>query len=444
MGLIGILGLFPLLACRFEPAPSETGDSAAPGPAIEGVSVELADVGTVVRVSWSTSEETAGHVAFGETPDLGHMSDESGPSSQHEVLLFGMPADTEVYLQIVTNSQTSALQTITTGPLPTGMPSLAIEGEASGWAYQILPIQGAVYAIGVIDSLGRYVWYDQPDPTGNLMRALLSRDGEWIRYLQMDYKKPESTRIVSVSIDGGEKTEQTVPGAHHDMVELPDGTIATIVSSHAPKGWSTESVADTIVEISPDGTWTEIWNSWIDLDLKSANVDYHDNWTLGNALDYVEEEDAYYLSMKSLGGMARVDRGSGATDWVLGSEIDDFEYEDGTDPVELQHGVDRVAGGLLIFDNGAPDRGYARVVELALDEDEMTATEVWSYVRDPKVDVYAMGDVARMPDGNTQIVWSTSGEIRTVTPEGETVWKLNTDLGEGIAYVQILEAWGAW
>jgi arylsulfate sulfotransferase len=260
----------------------------------------------------------------------------------------------------------------------------------------------------------------------------------------MVYDDLENTRIVSVSIDGSEKIEQIVPGAHHDMVELPDGIIATIVTSEAPKGWSTGAVSDTIVEIAPDGTWTEIWSSWVELDLKSAGVSGHDNWTLGNALDYVDEEDAYYLSMKSLGGMARVDRGTGATEWVLGSEIDDFEYEDGTEPVDLQHGVDRVAGGILIFDNGSPDRGYARVVELSLDEDEMTATEVWSYVRDPKVDVYAMGDVARLPDGNTQIVWSTSGEIRTVTPEGETVWKLNTDLGEGISYVQPLEAWGAY
>ena len=74
----------------------------------------------------------------------------------------------------------------------------------------------------------------------------------------------------------------------------------------------------------------------------------------------------------------------------------------------------------------------------------MIATEVFSFVRDPQVSVQACGDVARLSDGTTQVVWSTLGEIQNITEDGSVVWTLNADLGLGITYVQVIEEWGPW
>jgi hypothetical protein len=102
----------------------------------------------------------------------------------------------------------------------------------------------------------------------------------------------------------------------------------------------------------------------------------------------------------------------------------------------MQHQFQVLDGGILIFDNGPGERDDPQAVELALDVEARIADQVWSDVRDPPVGVYAKGDVERFADGNTQVVWSTSGEIQNVTPEGEVQWQLDAELGYAITFVQ--------
>lgn len=93
-------------------------------------------------------------------------------------------------------------------------------------------------------------------------------------------------------------------------------------------------------------------------------------------------------------------------------------------------------GGIVLFDNGTPDRGWSEVVELTVDDVAMTADLRWSYRRDPAVYVYAVGDMERFADENTEVVWSTSGEIQDVDPDGVVGWQLSADLGCAFGHVQ--------
>ena len=86
------------------------------------------------------------------------------------------------------------------------------------------------------------------------------------------------------------------------------------------------------------------------------------------------------------------------------------------------------------------DRQYSRVVEVEYDAASRSAQEVWSYVSDPPLYVFAKGDVHRFDDGSTQVVWSSSGQIQNVSPEGEVTWQLDLDLGQAITFVQVIDS----
>ena len=404
---------------------------------------------TVSRVSWRTEAPTTGHVEFGFDEGYGKVTNTTEEGTEHEVLLLGMPSDTEVHFQVVASDgervgRSEAL-TITTGPLPSGAPNLTVTGEVDGqWAYQAIPFQGTSYVIGIIDDEGRLVWYDFPEPKGNLMRALVTPDFSEVVYVWAGSQDTlETGRIVRVSMDGSERTEIAFPYVDHDADVLPDGTIAAIVVTGPPEdleGYDERDLADRIVELAPDGTQTEIWNAWDHIDFHAIEgISGEQNFTHGNALDYVEEEDAYYISLKTLGTIAKVDRATGETVWMINGKLNQFTFPEGTEIVQLQHQLERLDDGLLIFDNGPRDRGYSRVVELVIDEETLEAEQTWEYIRDPTVQVFAKGDVHRFDDGSTQVVWSISGEIQNVTPEGEVTWQLNTDLGQALTFVQVLD-----
>ena len=83
---------------------------------------------------------------------------------------------------------------------------------------------------------------------------------------------------------------------------------------------------------------------------------------------------------------------------------------------------------------------HAVVREFVLDEENLVAEEVWSYIRDPGVYVYAKGDVERLSNGNTLVTWSSSGEIQEVQPDGTVQWQVNTELGAANTFVNRVDS----
>jgi hypothetical protein len=273
------------------------------------------------------------------------------------------------------------------------------------------------------------------------MRAQMLDDGSAVAICmagQDSQGNKEDGYVLLVSMDGATEQEIATPYIDHDMALKPDGTIVGIVLQGL-KGFN--QVADSIQEISQTGEMTEIFTAWDYMDVLSPTQLEGGNWTHANALDYDPDEDAYYMAMKQLHTMIKVDRSTGELDWAIGGEGNMFEWAEGTEPLTMHHQFHAYADNrLVVFENGDPSRGYSMAREFELDTVNMTATEVWSYVREPSVYVFAKGDVERLSNGNTLVTWSSSGEIQEVTPDNEVVWQVNTDLGSAITFIDRVES----
>lgn len=410
----------------------DTGDTSC---APLDVVAEPTDVATVVRVSWRTDVPSVGRVEFGEDTAYDLVTPDTAEGTEHSVLLLGVTADRDVGFRVVSETATCAVSTdgaTRTGSLPAGLYPTRATGAASWTGYQVVPLQGTGYAVVILDRNGHYVWYHQTENSGNLMRAFLSADGQHVLLCHAGPQdRLQDGKIVKISLDGSEVTEIPFPYMDHDMVELPDGTIAAIVVDSRDG-----DTADKIVELHPDGTLTEIWSAWETWTRESVGVPESDhNWTHANGLDYDAVNDVYYISLKSMGTLAKIDRGTGEMIWSMNGRANQFENV-GFDGVQMHHQFEVYEDSILFFENGDPTRGYSRAVEVAVDEEAMTIQEIWSYVSDPPLYVFAKGDVYRFEDGITQVVWSSAGQIQNVTPEGEVVWQLDLELGQAITFVQ--------
>lgn len=408
------------------------------------IEAEIATVQTVVRVRWTTPTATTGYVRFGPDTSYALQTPLGEASTEHEVLLLGNHAETEVHFQVVSAQDgvevASEDQMITTGPLPPELPELTTTGAVSSWPgnYLIIPYQGSSLGVVIVDDQGAVVWYDTLDGDINLMSSILSVDGQSVVHMAAGSQGMlENGSLIRVSLDGDTKTPTLWPYIDHDFTELPDGTIAAIVLSGDDE---LDGTADTIQEMAPDGTITKVFDCWDD---EHISVFYNPDlstWTHANGLDYDPEEDAYYLSMKEIGTIVKVDRQSGEPLWHLNGDANQFSFPEGTEIIQMQHQFHKIDGGMVIFDNGELDRGYSRAVEYTLDEDALEGEQIWEYIHDPPIGVYAKGDVERYADGNTRVVWSSSGEIQDVDPDGNVIWQLNAELGYAFTFVYRAES----
>jgi hypothetical protein len=441
--------LLSLLACENsetpKPAADDTGSTTdevvdttcAPLDVVAEVSPYVT---TVVTVRWRTEAPSTGYIAFDKTDALARTTPTTEPGTEHSMLLLGMTADTLVNFQVHSTSETCAVstevQTVTTGSLPSGLLPTRVTGPAPAWdGFQVIPMQGSSYHVVIVDEEGHYVWYDQIEATGNLMRAFLSADGESLVYmLAGPQNELEISKIVRVSLDGSTSTETPFPYADHDMVELPDGTITCIVVEDGEGGQ-----ADKLVELAPDGTFTEVFNSWDAWDPVELGLPMNGNWTHGNGLDYDATEDVYYFSMKNLESLAKITRTTGDVQWTMNGWLNQFAYT--PESVFMHHQFELIdPDTILFFENGPPDRGYSRAVEVDFNTDTMTAEQVWSYTSDPPLYVFAKGDVHRFPDGTTQVVWSSAGQIQNVDRDGNVTWQLDLELGQAITFVHYVDS----
>lgn len=421
----------------------ETGDTGEPdtddAPTVTFSDVTVtadADVPTILTVTWTTEPATRGAVAFGETTAYGGAtSTEAEAITTHTAVVRGLAAGTTWHLRPVGDGEGGPDQVWTTAAAPSTLPTLSVTGDAAALGgYLLLPIDGATYAVAIVDGQGRYVWWHEAEEGWLVTRAVLSRDGASVVYAQVgaeDYG-PDG-HLVRVPLDGGAPTVIDVPYLTHDFVELPDGTLACLT-----KDLRDNYVGDRIVEYAPDGTGSVVWSAFDYFDPRAYEVDESDGtWTHANALDYDPVEDAWYISLRNLDTILKADRSSRQLLWRLGAASDNFRYEGGAAPTDNQHQFEVLPhGGLLVFDNRGETDASSRVVEYTLDEAANTVTEAWSYVATPPLYVYALGDVARLEDDRTMVTWSTAGLVQIVDKDGAEVWRLGVELGHVFGYTE--------
>ncbi len=415
-------------------------------------------VPTVAAASWDLGLEEIedAYVEFGPACGEGvraplHLDD--GILTGH---VLGMKPATEYCLRgvVEAGSETheSAEILLTTGYTPTGLTELSMEvtdADLVTPGFLSTSTIAPVPSVAILDRDGDYVWWHHAEDEGYMvLRSSLSRDGESVLYLGTYSEEGDEQQdrfLVQVSIDGSQVDVHRIPGAHHDFVELPDGTIALLVSDTREHPDFDDPVdGDKIVEYSlEDGTSVDVWSAWDTLNF-SGNVTGDEagglDWTHANAIDYHPEDDTYSVSLMLPGAIVTVERATGEVVEQVGGFESDYEFAGGgVHPFTVQHQFQFMGDSLLLFDNGTPDTQESRALELALDANAGVVTKTWSYVTDPSLYCPAMGDVSRFSNGNTLITWGSAGQMEEVTAEGERVWKLNTAIAAGLGYTTLLD-----
>jgi hypothetical protein len=349
----------------------------------------------------------------------------------YKTLLLGMKPDAMyTYKVIVNDSCASAEQTIATGGLPLGggipNPSVTKAGLSPGF-YVVSMFGGAGGSTQnmIMDSDGDIVWYG-PGAQGGSSRAKMDYEGKYMWALTANPICCGAGAMNRVSMDGAEVETnfQAVNGRHHDIAAVPGGIMTFLVHDQAAV------CSSKVVELKPDGSTTVVVADMDEVYTKAQGKDCHPN-----SIHYNTDDETYTVGDREASMFVKFKR-TGELIWQLGGSApkgDSFAGA-GTWPINHGHHLFEQDGKvhMLLFNNGDFGGASMSVVrEFELDEAGMMATPVWDYSPGDKASV--LGEVQRLPNGNTLVAYTENGIVREVSPDKATVAEFK--VGGQVGYV---------
>jgi len=267
----------------------------------------------------------------------------------------------------------------------------------------------------IIDADGEIVWY-APGPL-NTTRAQMDYEGDnmWMVSLNLDNAGGEM-RYVSMD---GEQAQQNVVGlenAHHDFTVMPGGKVAALV-------WSIPGIdppSDLVVR-SPDGTVTSPFTIGSNLYLSDS---YH-----ANAIHYLPFDDSFTIADRNPSVFVKVSA-TGTLAWQLGGLCDQAPAGNRCFPQDWQvvHGHHLLEDGtFLAFNNTYTTISQVFEFKLNATQSSFAATVVEDYVGNGASTT--MGDVQRLPGGNTLVTYTTDGNIVELDSSWNVVQIFATRIG---------------
>jgi len=358
----------------------------------------------------------------------------SAVTSSNKTMLLGMKYGKMYHYKITAMGSSGSCAsddfTLTTSALPTGLvkPTVTTMNAAALAGGFLVTGQYATNAGSgapayILDADGDYVWvYNTPnDVTGAMMDYAGTH--MWINSANVP---SGSAHVRRVTMDGvtDEDLSSQFAGANHQLTVLPDETVAFY-------GYGSNG-CDDIKERSPSGQTKTIVNS------KTAHGGTG-NCHINN-IQYSPEDQTLVFSDLDNNVLTKVTR-SGTVVWVLNGVgapgiTNGFT---GDTWVGGEHGI-HVLGGdkYLIFNNNSKAPGGVTTtapgtndgslaLEFKLDVAGKKMMKTWMYKGSGTTfqnDV--MGDVQRLPNGNTIIAFSTKGLILEVDASGSVLQQLKT------------------
>jgi hypothetical protein len=380
------------------------------------VSSELsAKIPTVGIVTWSTTlaDVRSARIDFGLATSYGMTAPVDLSQARYRTLLLGMKASRQYHFRITAAAAAGECRsddyTIMTGPIANGLqkPTVTVSNAAALSGGFLVTGQHATNAgtssapAYILDADGDYVWWIAV--TNDVSGARMSYDGAhmWINSVNV----PDATaRVHRVTMDGlsDEDLSSQFTGQSHQLAVLPDETIAFY--AYGANG------CDDIKERAPDGTVRTVVNAQAAL---RTSGDCH-----VNNIQYSQPDDTLVFSDLNHNQVAKVKRSDGSTVWILNGTTATLTGPSST-WVGGEHGLHLVdLTHILVFNNNINGPGGATALELLLDPGAGTATRIWSYTASPAIAVQIMGDLQRLPNGNTVIGYSTKGVLHEVSPSG--------------------------
>ena len=132
--------------------------------------------------------------------------------------------------------------------------------------------------------------------------------------------------------------------------------------------------------------------------------------------------------------VVKVKRSDGSTVWNLNGQNKTFTGQSWTGG---EHGIHLLGlDHLIIFNNNNAGTSNSTALELMLDLNAKTISKVWSYTPSGALQNQVMGDVQRMPNGNTVIGFSTKGVLHEVNAAGTLLQSWSWANGASFGYIE--------
>lgn len=374
-------------------------------------------ISTVGIVEWQVELENVDEamIEFGiktDTPAFEMVAPVDLSQDNHRTLLLGMKGSTEYAFRIVASSGeqscTSETFALETGPVASRVPGVVTEvmlasDIAPGFFIVTSGLSGGLDSeIYIFDQDADVVWW-WPGPA-MAPRARMSWDGQSMWTLAANPAGTEG-EVRRVSMDGLAE-QANVSGleqAHHDFTVLPDGTVVAIAyGDQGPEGCS------SIIARAPNGQLTTLVEDVSTL--YPATVDCHPD-----AIQYDPMSESFTIAVAGENLFVNFDR-LGNANWQFGGTSALTTHLPGT--WQGNHGHQLLQNGnLLFFSND--DGLQSLALEYRLNVGSLSAMEVWRYSGGQGSSI--LGDVQRLPNGNTLVTYSLQGVIEEVRPAGEVV-----------------------
>jgi hypothetical protein len=250
----------------------------------------------------------------------------------------------------------------------------------------------------IVDADGEIVWFFA-GPL-NTCRAQMDYEGNTMWMITCNPIN-EIGELRSVSMDGAQVSMNVAgfDGAHHDLTVMPGGRVAALV-------WSTpanEPPSDLVIR-TPDGQATTAFTIGSNLYLSDL---FH-----ANAVHYSPSDDSFTVADRDANVVVKVSA-AGVPQWQLGGVCDGAPTGIHCSPQSwlVNHGHHLLDDGTLLVFNNTETYYAAHVLEFQLDDTAsgLAATMVRDYTG---TGVSAtLGDVQRLPGGNTLVTYSEAGQI---------------------------------
>lgn len=400
-------------------------DSSAAGDPLENVVWQVHDtIGSVIVVSWDQLTSAAVHLEFQVDDDWLVSPTRELDAGARDELLLGVPYDHDVTFRVVADgggeTWTSEEKIAHTDPAPQGVfISSVVESDPSQWEptmqYVLATVSWNRGWTVIVDRQARLVWATVSPQGFTSLYSRPSYDGEDIladhnSYWAI-YDGGAASQILRMKIDGSVVETYDTPGLHHPFVELADGSLV----------WgAADGPTETVEKLTPDGEQESLWSC----------RDFHDeigviHYCQSNTLFWNEADDTFLISLYSDETIVEFEHGTGETVRYFGHLPGAWEFDPPDSAFHWQHGGHYTDTGTLLTSSHVSGNSEECVVrEYTLDEPGEILHEVWSYGVGLGVEAGEMGEVHRLPGGNTLHNYGSGGRLKEVLADGTVVWEV--------------------
>jgi hypothetical protein len=326
-----------------------------------------------------------------------------------------------------------------TGQARPGESGVVLHDAARAWPGYNLYASRRLCTARLVDNEGRLVQEWSAEPCGRWANVRLLPGGDlvvigWDSFPETRSARERARYLARFDREGRLVWRSRLP-VHHDLAALPDGHLLVLTARlrQVPAiDLALPVREDLLTLVSPGGVPLRSWSLY-DMLLSSADAPRLralEPVSVGGEreIDLLHANSVQPLPTGGAGAASPPAPRQALVTFRNQDLVALFDLEEerllwswGPGMVEGPHYARRLeSGSLLLFDNGILRR-WSRALEI----DPDSGAVVWEYRRDPPEELFSSsrGSVQRLPNGNTLITASDSGEAFEVTAAGELVWR---------------------